>query len=62
VHEELIEYQSLALKKFELVGQQGMNRLMTKDNIAIVVLLKPKGNLKLNSDTGIVFNSYKTLF
>jgi len=53
VFEELIEYQSLALKKFEMVGQQGMNRLMTKDNIAIVVILKPKGTLKINSEAEV---------
>jgi CCR4-NOT transcription complex subunit 6 len=62
VMEELVEFQALALKKFEMVGQQGMNRLMTKDNIAIVALLKPKGKLKINNgpevDQLIVVNTH----
>lgn len=61
VSEELIEYQSLALKKFEMVGQEGMNRLMTKDNIAIAVVLKPKGTLRINAaeaDQIIVVNTH----
>ena len=49
--EEVIEYQSLALKKYDMIGQAGMNRLMTKDNIALGVILKTKPN------NPIVFNS-----
>eukprot|EP01127_Copromyxa_protea_P013814 TRINITY_DN3747_c0_g1_i1.p1 TRINITY_DN3747_c0_g1~~TRINITY_DN3747_c0_g1_i1.p1 ORF type:complete len:526 (+),score=86.19 TRINITY_DN3747_c0_g1_i1:72-1580(+) len=45
---ESVEYQSLALKKHDVIGQAGMNRLLTKDNIALGVILRPKGTLVFN--------------
>jgi hypothetical protein len=51
---ESIEYQSLALKKHDVIGQAGMNRLLTKDNIGLVTILRPKGDLVFNPKAGKV--------
>eukprot|EP01126_Amoeba_proteus_P003828 TRINITY_DN11296_c0_g1_i1.p1 TRINITY_DN11296_c0_g1~~TRINITY_DN11296_c0_g1_i1.p1 ORF type:complete len:304 (+),score=71.31 TRINITY_DN11296_c0_g1_i1:558-1469(+) len=62
VSQESIEYQSLALKKYEMIGQAGMYRLMTKDNIALVVILRPLGPLVINAsakeDKLVVVNTH----
>eukprot|EP01127_Copromyxa_protea_P013202 TRINITY_DN3529_c0_g1_i1.p1 TRINITY_DN3529_c0_g1~~TRINITY_DN3529_c0_g1_i1.p1 ORF type:complete len:901 (+),score=138.88 TRINITY_DN3529_c0_g1_i1:76-2703(+) len=59
---ESIEYQSLALKKHDIIGQAGMNRLMTKDNIALGIVLKSKGSLvfnpKADDDKIMVINTH----
>jgi len=50
---ERIEYQSLALQKHHLIGPDGVSRLVEKDNVALVLLLKPKGTLKINPDAEV---------
>jgi CCR4-NOT transcription complex subunit 6 len=50
VRQEVVEYQTLGLRKHDILGQTGMNRLITKDNIALAVLLRP------NLSTGLRIN------
>jgi len=50
---ERIEYQSLALQKHKIIGPDGVSRLLEKDNVALIMLLKPKGNLKINPKADI---------
>jgi CCR4-NOT transcription complex subunit 6 len=45
VAEEVIEFHGTAMTRHDNIGQAGINRLLSKDNIALCVLLKPKNPL-----------------
>jgi len=51
VNEEVIEFHYMAMIRHDNIGQAGINRLMTKDNIALSVLLKPKHPLIVSPHT-----------
>jgi len=54
VSETFIEYQVLCLQKHHLFGREAMERLMTKDNIAVAVLLQPTGKYALKDNGNIL--------
>eukprot|EP01130_Rhizamoeba_saxonica_P015525 TRINITY_DN6995_c0_g1_i1.p1 TRINITY_DN6995_c0_g1~~TRINITY_DN6995_c0_g1_i1.p1 ORF type:complete len:501 (+),score=94.86 TRINITY_DN6995_c0_g1_i1:245-1747(+) len=55
VDQHIIEYQALCMQKHETIAKEGLNRIMTKDNVALAVLLQPIAELALNDDSGILF-------
>jgi len=56
VSDEVIEYQAMALLRHDSIGQAGINRMMTKDNIALTVLLKPVKGASLSISSGAADN------
>jgi len=50
--DQVIEYQAMALLRHDTIGQSGINRMMTKDNIALTVLLKPIKGSSLSIQPG----------
>jgi len=56
--QEAIEYQSLGLRKHDTIGQSGMNRLLTKDNVALALVLKPTPTSGLPMHNFILVNTH----
>jgi len=51
VEEEIVDFQAIALQKHDKFSQTALDRIMTKDNIALCVLLKPNFRVGPHAET-----------